>query len=141
MGRTEPIASGEADRLWAQAASPRSARYEAVIKELLARNVTLDPTFTIYSASRDLMRARRADWHDQHTLPSLWNFFQPSRDRHGSFYYDWGTEQDVAWRDNHRAAQDGRHRQGPARYCHAGPAGRSCNGTGSLAMTRSRRRG
>jgi imidazolonepropionase-like amidohydrolase len=92
----------EAGRLWAQAAAPGSARYEAVIKELLARDVTLDPTFSIYSASRDLMRARRADWHEQYTLPSLWNFFQPGRERHGSFFYDWGTEQEVAWRDNFR---------------------------------------
>ena len=93
---------GEAGKLWAQTAAPGSEKYEAVIKELLALDFTLDPTFTIYNASRDLMRARRADWHQQYTLPSLWNFFEPNRNNHGSFFYDWGTEQEVAWRDNYR---------------------------------------
>ena len=98
----ESMRFGEAGRLWAQAAAPGSAHYEAVIKELLALDLTLDPTFTIYSASRDLMRARRADWHDQYTLPSLWKFFEPNRTNHGSYFYDWGTEQEVAWKDNYR---------------------------------------
>ena len=56
----------------------------------------------IYRPSRDLMRARRADWHDEYTLPSLWDFFTPNRDNHGSFFFDWGTEDEVAWRDNYR---------------------------------------
>jgi hypothetical protein len=93
---------GEAGHLWAQAAAPGSPRYEAVMAELLALDFTLDPTFGIYSANRDLMRARRADWHEQYTLPSLWQFFQPNREHHGSYFYDWGTEQEVAWRDNYR---------------------------------------
>ncbi len=93
---------GEAGRLWMQAAEKGSPRYEAVMKELLERGLTLDPTFGIYSAGRDLMRARQADWHQAYTLPSLWNFFAPDRNRHGSFFYDWGTEQETAWRDNYR---------------------------------------
>jgi imidazolonepropionase-like amidohydrolase len=93
---------GEAGRLWAQAAAPGSARYEAVMAELLKLGLSLDPTFEIYSAGRDLMRARRADWHEAYTLPSLWSFYTPDRNRHGSFFYDWGTEDEVAWRDNYR---------------------------------------
>lgn len=93
---------GQAGRLWAQAAVKGSDKYEAVMKELLKLDFTIDPTFTIYLASRDLMRARRADWHDQYTLPSLWDFYTPNRDNHGSFFYDWGTEDEIAWRDNYR---------------------------------------
>jgi len=93
---------GQAGRLWKQAAPPGSDKYEAVIKELLALDFTLDPTFNIYLASRDLMRARRADWHEAYTLPSLWDFYTPNRDNHGSFFFDWGTEDEVAWRDNYR---------------------------------------
>lgn len=93
---------GQAGRLWAQAAAPGSEKWNAVRDELLGLDFTLDPTFTIYLASRDLMRARRADWHDAYTLPSLWKFFEPNRDNHGSFFYDWGTEDEVAWRDNYR---------------------------------------
>jgi hypothetical protein len=93
---------GQAGRLWRQAAAPGSDKYEAVIGELLSLDFTLDPTFTIYQASRDLMRARRAEWHDEYTLPSLWTFYTPNRDNHGSFFFDWGTEDEVAWRDNYR---------------------------------------
>lgn len=93
---------GEAGTLWAQAAKRGSKHYEKVIGELLKLDLTLDPTFTIYQASRDVMRARRADWHEAYTHPVLWQFFQPSRTNHGSFFFDWGTEQEIAWRDNYR---------------------------------------
>jgi hypothetical protein len=93
---------GQAGRLWRQAAPPGSDKYEAVMKELLALDFTIDPTLTIYQATRDLMRARRAEWHDTYTMPSLWQFFTPNRDNHGSFFFDWGTEEEVAWRDNYR---------------------------------------
>jgi hypothetical protein len=97
---------GQAGRLWAQAATKGSEKYEAVINELLDLDFTIDPTFTIYLAARDLMRARRADWHDEYTLPSLWEFYTPNRDNHGSFFFDWGTEDEVAWRANFRRWMD-----------------------------------
>lgn len=97
---------GQAGRLWQQAARKGSEHYEAVMKELLDLDFTIDPTFTIYLATRDLMRARRADWHDEYTLPALWDFFTPNRDNHGSFFFDWGTEDEVAWRANYRRWMD-----------------------------------
>ncbi|MBW8367792.1 MAG: amidohydrolase family protein [Arenimonas sp.] len=93
---------GQAGRLWAQASEKGSERYEAVITELLALDFTLDPTFTIYQATRDLMRARRADWHEAYTHPALWDFFTPNRDNHGSFFFDWGSEEEAVWKDNYR---------------------------------------
>jgi predicted amidohydrolase YtcJ len=48
------------------------------------------------------MRARRAEWHEEHTLPSLWRFYQPSRKAHGSYWFYWTTEDEVAWRENYR---------------------------------------
>ncbi|HEY9143988.1 MAG TPA: amidohydrolase family protein [Arenimonas sp.] len=93
---------GEAGKLWAQASEKGSERYEAVITELLALGFTLDPTFTIYQATRDLMRARTAEWHDDYTHPALWDFFKPSRHNHGSFFFDWGSEEETAWKDNYR---------------------------------------
>lgn len=89
-----------AGKLWAQAAKPYSEHWEKVMTELLELDFTLDPTFNIYEASRDLQRARRAEWHEDYTLPSLWNFYQPSKISHGSYWHDWGTEQEVAWRQN-----------------------------------------
>ncbi len=89
-----------AGKLWAQAAKPYSEHWEKVMTELLELDFTLDPTFNIYEASRDLQRARRAEWHEDYTLPSLWDFYQPSKISHGSYWHDWGTEQEVAWRKN-----------------------------------------
>jgi len=93
---------GEAGRLWAQAAERGSARWYEVIDELIRLDFTIDPTLTIYEASRDLMRARQADWHREYTLPALWDFFRPSRNAHGSYWFDWGTEEEVAWRRNYQ---------------------------------------
>ena len=92
----------EAGKLWAQAAKRGTPRYEAVIKELLERDLTLDPTFNIYAASRDVMRERGAEWHERYTHPALWNFFKPSRSSHGSYFFNWGLEEELAWRDNYR---------------------------------------
>lgn len=93
---------GQAGTLWAQAARKGSEKYEAVMKELLALDFTLDPTFTIYQATRDVMRARNADWQAEYAMPSLAEFFTPSRINHGSFFFDWGTEEEVAWKANYR---------------------------------------
>lgn len=91
----------EAGKLWEQAAKPYSEHWNTVMNELLELDFTLDPTFTIYEASRDLHKARRAEWHEDYTLPSLWKFYEPSKISHGSYWHDWGTEQEVAWKRNY----------------------------------------
>jgi imidazolonepropionase-like amidohydrolase len=93
---------GEAGKLWKQAAAPGSERWNQVIDELIALDFTLDPTLTIYEANRDLMRARRAEWHEEYTLPSLWEFYAPSRKSHGSYWLHWTTDNEVDWRENYR---------------------------------------
>ncbi len=93
---------GQAGRLWEQAAPPGSEKWSAVMDELLALRFVIDPTMTIYEASRDVMRARRAEWHDTYTLPYLWSFYQPSRESHGSFWFDWTTQDEIAWKRNFR---------------------------------------
>lgn len=92
----------EAGKLWKQAAPPYSEHWNKVMNELLSLDFTIDPTFNIYDANRDLMRARRAEWHEDYTLPSLWKFFEPSKESHGSYWFNWGTEQEVAWKENYR---------------------------------------
>jgi len=72
------------------------------MNELISLDFTLVPTFTIYEASRDLMRAYRAEWHDEYTLPSLWKFYTPNRKAHGSYWFYWTTEDEVAWKENYR---------------------------------------
>jgi hypothetical protein len=90
----------EAGKLWEQAAAPYSDHWNAVMNELIDLDFTLDPTFNIYEANRDLQRARRAEWHEEYTLPSLWRFYQPSMISHGSYWHDWGTEQEITWKRN-----------------------------------------
>jgi Amidohydrolase family len=93
---------GQAGRLWQQAAPPYSKKWNAVMDELIKLDFTIDPTFNIYEASRDLMRARRAEWHEEYTLPSLWDFYAPSRKSHGSYWLYWTTENEVDWKNNYR---------------------------------------
>ncbi len=92
----------EAGKLWKQAAAPYSPHWNKVMNDLLAVDFTLDPTFNIYDANRDLHRARRAEWHENYTLPSLWKFYEPSYQSHGSYWVSWGTEQEVEWKNNYR---------------------------------------
>ena len=93
---------GQAGRLWKQAAEPFSEHWYAIMDEFLALDFTFVPTMTIYEASRDLMRARRAEWHDEYTLPSLWRFYKPDRNSHGSYWFYWTTEDEIAWKRNYQ---------------------------------------
>lgn len=93
---------GEAGKLWKQAAPPYSDHWNKVMNELIALDFTMVPTFNIYEASRDLHRARRAEWHEDYTLPSLWRFYQPSKISHGSYWHFWGTEEEVNWKENYK---------------------------------------
>jgi len=92
----------QAGRLWQQAAKPGSKKWNEVLDELLELDFTLDPTFNIYEANRDLMRARRAEWHETYTIPQLWEFYQPSMISHGSYWHFWGTEEEVDWKKNYQ---------------------------------------
>ena len=93
---------GQAGRLWKQAAERGSERWNQVIDELIELDFAIVPTLTIYEASRDLMRARRAEWHEQYTLPALWDFYRPNRDSHGSYWFYWTTADEIEWKNNYR---------------------------------------
>ena len=93
---------GESGRLWAQTAAPGSAKWEETMDTLLKRGFIIDPTLTAYLTGRDFMRMARADWHSEYTLPALWDYYRPSRSHHGSYWYYWTTEDEMAWRENYR---------------------------------------
>jgi imidazolonepropionase-like amidohydrolase len=92
----------EAGRLWRQAAPPGSEKWNAVMDELVALDFTIVPTFHAYEATRDLSRMMRAEWHEFYTLPALWRFYLPDRLAHASYWFYWGTEEEVAWRRNYQ---------------------------------------
>ncbi len=93
---------GEVARQWKLVAGRGSDKWNALLREFYELGLTLDPTMTIYSAGRDVMRARNADWHATYTLPTQWDFFTPSRESHGPYWFDWTTEDEVAWRNFYR---------------------------------------
>ena len=90
---------GQVARLWDKIYEPGSAEWKAYLQEHLKLGTVFDPTFGIYSAGRDLMRMRNADWHDKYTLPSLMEYYEPSRVNHGSYWYYWTTADEIAWRN------------------------------------------
>jgi len=90
---------GQVARLWDKIHPPGSPEWRAYLEEHLKLGTTFDPTLTIYSAGRDVMRFRAAEWHEKYTLPSLMTFYTPNRDNHGAYWYDWTTEDEVAFRN------------------------------------------
>jgi len=88
---------GQVARQWNLIHERGSPAWNALIKEFLDLRFILDPTMTIYRAGANVMAARNADWHDTYTLPSMWDFYKPSREAHGSYWFDWTTEDEVAW--------------------------------------------
>jgi cytosine/adenosine deaminase-related metal-dependent hydrolase len=102
----EQIRFSQVAEQWSLVVPRGSERWNALIDEFLQHRFILDPTMTAYLASRDVMRARNADWHERYTLPSLWEFYQPSRTNHGSYYWDWTTGNEVAWRNFYRVWMD-----------------------------------
>ena len=89
-------------RQWNLVHAQGSEEWKALLAELKSLNVILDPTMTAYLASRDVMQRRNSDWHEQFTLPSLWDFYLPSRANHGSYYFDWTSWDETAWRNFYR---------------------------------------
>jgi imidazolonepropionase-like amidohydrolase len=90
---------GQVARLWDKIHEPGSPEWKAYLEEHLKLGTVFDPTLTIYSAGRHVMAFRNADWHDKYTLPSLMDFYTPSRAAHGSYWFDWTTEDEIAWRN------------------------------------------
>ncbi|HEX3348393.1 MAG TPA: amidohydrolase family protein [Acetobacteraceae bacterium] len=91
-----------AGQTFVQAAQPGSAKWNEVLDAFLETGFTFVPTFTIYDANRDLMRARQADWHHDYAWRSLWNYFQPQRGGHGAYWFRWSTANEVEWKQNYR---------------------------------------
>ena len=89
---------GQVARQWNLIHPRGSDEWNALLDEFLALDFYINPTMTIYSAGRDVMRAANADWHDKYTLPSLADFFAPSRESHGAYWFYWTTWDEVAWR-------------------------------------------
>lgn len=94
----ESMRFGEVAKIREHVYGPDTPQWRAYLERQRARGVTFDPTFVIYSASRDLMKARTAEWLSAYTLPRLMRFFEANREHHGSYFYDWTSEHEVTWK-------------------------------------------
>ncbi len=90
----------EAGQLWSQAAQPGSEKWNQLITQLLKNNVTLNPTFSTYEANRDVMAVSRREWFDEYSIPAIDKAFQPNYKIHGSYFFDWTTQDEINWKHN-----------------------------------------
>lgn len=97
----EQFRFGQVARQW-NLVKPGGERWNALMDEFLELDFYINPTMTIYSAGRDVMRARNADWHTSYTLPTLMEYFTPNREDHGSYWYDWTLADEIAWKNFYR---------------------------------------
>ncbi len=98
----ESMRFGFAGQTFLQGAKPGSQKWQDTLGAFLETGFTFVPTFNIYEANRDLMRARRADWHEKYTAKTLWDYYQPQRGGHGSYWYKWTTQNEIEWKESYR---------------------------------------
>jgi imidazolonepropionase-like amidohydrolase len=95
----EQMRFGQVARLWDKIHTPGGPEWKEYLSAHLKLGTVFDPTMTAYAAGRDLMRMRNADWHPKYSLPSLMEFYAPSRSNHGSYWYYWTLDDEIAWRN------------------------------------------
>ena len=93
---------GNVARLWNQIHEPGSEKWKATIKEFVDLGFGIDPTMTIYEASRDLTRAQNQPWFRDYLHPTLEDYFKPDPSNHGSYFLGWTTTDEAFWRENYR---------------------------------------
>jgi imidazolonepropionase-like amidohydrolase len=102
----EQMRFGQVARNWNRIYPRGSEPWNALIAEWVKGGTVLNPTMVIYSAGRDLERAYSLEWHDAYTLPSLMRYYQPNRENHGSFFYNWTSEDEYAYKRYYRVWED-----------------------------------
>ncbi|MCH7476433.1 MAG: amidohydrolase family protein [Gemmatimonadetes bacterium] len=68
-----------------------------VADSLVAYGVTLLPTRVVYEANRDILRATSLPWHEKYTHQALINWNLPNPKFHGSYHYDWTSDDEYYW--------------------------------------------
>jgi imidazolonepropionase-like amidohydrolase len=102
----EEMRFSQVARNWNKIYPPGSKEWNEFLEDLKAHHAILNPTMVIYSANRDVMRAYSAEWHDKYTLPSLMDYYQANRSHHGSYWYYWTTEDEVAFKNFYRVWEE-----------------------------------
>jgi len=90
-------------RLWREADPEKLGK---VLQTLVEKGVAWCPTFVIYEANRDLMRAMNQPWFKDYLHPALEEYFKPNPAFHGSYFWNWTTTDEVFWRENYKIWMD-----------------------------------
>ena len=89
-----------AGKVWQEAnATAKERLLTTVADSLVACGVTMLPTRVVYEANRDILRAQSLPWHEKYTHQSLIEWNLPNPAFHGSFHYDWSSEDEQYWYD------------------------------------------
>jgi hypothetical protein len=87
-----------AGKVWLEAGlTARDRLLNEVADSLVAYGVSMLPTRVVYEANRDIIRAQSLPWHTKYTHQALieWNLPNPSY--HGSYHYDWTSDDEYYW--------------------------------------------
>jgi hypothetical protein len=68
-----------------------------VADSLVHYGVTMLPTRVVYEANRDILRAQSLPWHEKYTHQALINWNLPNPAFHGSYHYDWTSDDEYYW--------------------------------------------
>jgi hypothetical protein len=85
----------EAGRVWTY--TNRERLLTEVADSLVECGVTMLPTRVVYEANRDFLRAMSLPWHEKYTHQALWGWNLPNPAFHGSFHYDWTSDDEYYW--------------------------------------------
>jgi len=77
-----------------------------IIDLMVEKKVAWDPTFSIYEASRDLVRAQNQPWFRDYLHPSMEEYFRGSTENHGSYFFGWTSTQEARWKQQYHIWMD-----------------------------------
>jgi hypothetical protein len=84
-----------AGKVWVEADKERLL--SEVADSLVAYGVTMLPTRVVYEANRDIVRSQSLPWHKKYTHQTLINWNLPNPAYHGSYHYDWTSDDEYYW--------------------------------------------
>ncbi|MFC2121723.1 amidohydrolase family protein [Bacteroidota bacterium] len=77
-------------------------KLQKVLHTLVEKNVAWNPTFVIYEANRDLLRAVNQPWFKNYLHPEVEKYFVPNPANHGSYQWNWSTTDEIFWKENYK---------------------------------------
>ena len=87
-----------AGKVWLEAGTTARERLLGEVADsLVAYGVAMLPTRVVYEANRDIIRAQSLPWHEKYTHQALIEWNLPNPAYHGSYHYDWTSDDEYYW--------------------------------------------